>query len=211
MVWLGLFWLDAVLAALSALVALWVSARLLAARRGGVAIDRLAEVAHLLMGLGMAAMFAPAADPLPRLAWVLVFGVYGAWLVAAVLRADERGPVASDRAGRAHAVVSTAAMVYMFAAMGGGGQPDAVVASAESVVLAHDHAAGGVDLVPVTAALGVYFVLHAGWSALRGATGAGCAPGAAGAHPILFGARAVACCHAVMGLAMGYMFFLMLV
>lgn len=72
-----------------------------ASGRGGEA------VAHGVMGLGMAAMFVPAADPLPRPVWVGVFAVLAAWAAVAAVR--ER----SLSGHGAHHLVGAAAMLFM--------------------------------------------------------------------------------------------------
>jgi hypothetical protein len=88
------------------------------------------EAAHAAMALGMAAMFWPAADPLPTAAWSVFFGLVAAWFTSVALR---RGPAADD-AG--HHVLCALAMLYMFSVEGaaaGGGEhaphvaPDAQV------------------------------------------------------------------------------------
>src|SRR5687768_10954640 len=43
--------------------------------------------AHAAMGIGMAAMFVPAADPLPGPVWIAVFSAFAAWFGVAGLRA----------------------------------------------------------------------------------------------------------------------------
>ncbi|HVL85798.1 MAG TPA: DUF5134 domain-containing protein, partial [Pseudonocardia sp.] len=65
------------------------------------------ELAHGTMCAGMAAMFLPAADPLPRPVWFGAFVAIGAWFTAVALR---RGPRVRE-AG--HHVVCAGAMVFM--------------------------------------------------------------------------------------------------
>ncbi|MGD9529007.1 DUF5134 domain-containing protein [Pseudonocardia sp.] len=74
----------------------------------GTASGRLGEaVAHGVMGLGMAAMFVPAADPLPRWVWLGAFGALAVWAAAAAAR--ER-----SLAGHGvHHLVGAAAMLFM--------------------------------------------------------------------------------------------------
>lgn len=73
-----------------------------------LASGQLAEsAAHAVMGLGMAAMFVPAADPIPRPVWLAVFVALGAWAAVAAVR--ERSLVGP--AG--HHLVGAAAMVFM--------------------------------------------------------------------------------------------------
>ncbi len=69
--------------------------------------DRADETAHALMGAGMAAMFSPGVDPVPRAVWVVAFAGVGLWFGAVALREGRW-------AGRAvHHVVGGAAMLLM--------------------------------------------------------------------------------------------------
>src|SRR4051812_31149892 len=61
----GLVLLDALFAVLFGVVALYFLARLILGRGGPGDANRAGDTAHLLMAAGMAAMFVPAADPLP--------------------------------------------------------------------------------------------------------------------------------------------------
>lgn len=78
--------------------------------------------ANAVMGLGMAAMFVPAADPLPRPVWVAAFLVVAAWSAAACFRARS---LAGD-AG--HHTIGAVAMLVMLSehAHGAVGAPGAV-------------------------------------------------------------------------------------
>lgn len=74
----------------------------------GTASGRVGEaVAHGVMGLGMAAMFVPALDPLPQWAWIVVFGALAVWAAAATLR--DRGLAGHGL----HHLVGAAAMLFM--------------------------------------------------------------------------------------------------
>ncbi|GAA1325449.1 hypothetical protein GCM10009610_58530 [Pseudonocardia xinjiangensis] len=92
-----------------------------------------ASGAHAAMGLGMAAMFLPSADPFPQPLWVAVFLVSGAWFGAAALR----GGSLLDEAGQ-H-VVGAAAMLFMLLGGHGHGAPTATGAVAPE----HAHHGGG--------------------------------------------------------------------
>lgn len=70
--------------------------------------------AHAVMGIGMAAMFVPAADPLPRPLWIGAFLVVFAWFGSATIRAGSLG----GEAGR-H-TVGAAAMLFMLFVHGPG-------------------------------------------------------------------------------------------
>lgn len=77
-----------------------------------------ADVAHALMGIAMAGMFAPSLATLPNAAWGVIFGVATAWFAGrAWLEARAHG-VRGVLAGRCmlHLVHSTA-MLYMFLAL----------------------------------------------------------------------------------------------
>jgi hypothetical protein len=56
----GLPWVDSLFAVASALVALYSASRLALARRAGDAAGVSAELTHVLMAAGMAAMFVPS-------------------------------------------------------------------------------------------------------------------------------------------------------
>jgi hypothetical protein len=209
---IGAEWVDGLFAALLALVALYNAVRLLASRRGPDGAhepDRMGHGGHLLMALGMVAMFVPPVDPLPPLVWVGIFVVFGAWIGAVVLRAGAAGTYPPERGHQIHLVISMVAMVYMFAAMTTpASEPVAAVALAASGGLAHEHAAGGANLAAVNIVLALYFLLHALWSGTRlvrparldtvGTAGAGSVGIAVGRLPDG--------CHLVMGSGMSYMF-----
>jgi hypothetical protein len=198
-------WVDGLFAAASGLVALYSASRLVLARRNGVSAD----LTHLLMAAGMVAMFVPAVDPFPPAVWIGLFAVNGAWLIAALPRAPgTNGVLAKGERHRLHPVISAAAMVYMFAAMGTPAPAATALAlpATGGAVLAHDHGAGGggVNLAPLTMALAIYFLVHAVWSAglmtrVSAVTGEGAVTTAP--RPWLTGAS-----HVVMGLGMSYMF-----
>ncbi|MGI5132733.1 DUF5134 domain-containing protein [Pseudonocardia sp. CA-107938] len=64
-------------------------------------------LAHAVMGLGMAAMFVPAADPLPRPVWVAVFLAVAVWFAGIGLRDGTLLGAAG------HHAVGGLAMIYM--------------------------------------------------------------------------------------------------
>jgi hypothetical protein len=92
------------LAVVCAAVGLFHLARLVGRRR-----EVVSELAHAVMGLGMAAMFTPALDPVPDPVWAAAFGLGLAWFLAAALRS---GTIGGD-AG--HHVVGSGAMLFMLA------------------------------------------------------------------------------------------------
>ncbi len=99
---LGVAWIDGLLG----LVCLLAGAYHIALLLGGRASPATA-VAHAAMGIGMAAMFVPAVDPLPRPVWIAVFVAAAAWFGVAALRA---GSLLGE-AG--HHAVGAVAMLYM--------------------------------------------------------------------------------------------------
>lgn len=218
---IGAEWVDGLFAALLGLVALHSAVRLLSRRTGPDGADgadepdRVGHGAHLVMALGMAAMFVPSADPLPPLVWVGIFVLFGAWLGAVVLRAGAAGAYQPDRRHQIHLVISMVAMVYMFAAMGPSATEPVVavaVAAPGPGGLAHEHGAGGANLDAVNIVLALYFLLHALWSGMRlvrPATVATVATAGAGTVGIAAG-RLSDTCHLVMGSGMSYMFATML-
>ncbi len=145
---LGVTWLDLPLAVACLLVAAF-HGWLLATRREPV----LSSAAHLVMGLGMAAMFLPALDPLPRPVWVGLFAVSGAWFGAAALRSGSVFGTAG------HHVVGAAAMLFMLL----GGHDHAAMAAGPVDPEHAQHAAAGAGapglLVTVLA------LVFAGWYA----------------------------------------------
>lgn len=102
-----------------------------AARRASVT----ASAPHALMGLGMAAMFVPPADPLPQLVWVAAFALVAAWFGAEALRAG------SLLGAAGHHVVGAAAMLFML--LGGHDHGSAPAGGAVDPEHAHHAAAGG--------------------------------------------------------------------
>jgi hypothetical protein len=195
----GLEWVDGMFAVLLAVVSMLSAARLVVAWRGGDRTGVVADGAHLLMGIGMVAMFLPWADPVPRLVWIVVFVAAGAWFTAYLLRGTGPG----RRAHHAHMLIATVAMVYMFAVAVPTPQPDPVVAlpATGSVVLAHDHS-GGANLAAAALLLAGYFIGQALWSARRTVR---VDPTRSSGWSALAFARLAESGHVVMGLAMSYM------
>ncbi len=113
-------WILDTFAALMLVVAAVSAARLVVARpwqRGSVLLDT--DVAHLLMGIAMAGMLTASLTTLSNTAWVLIFAVLTAWFAVRVA-VDARANGARALAGGhcAPHLVHSAAMVYMFAAIG---------------------------------------------------------------------------------------------
>ncbi|OLT05755.1 hypothetical protein BJF90_01945 [Pseudonocardia sp. CNS-004] len=99
--------------------------------------------AHAVMGIGMAAMFVPAADPVPRPVWVAVFLAVAVWFASACVRARSLLGDAGNH------VVGAVAMLYMLLgpAHHHGGPGSAVPALPLSLVALAFAAWFGIDLV----------------------------------------------------------------
>jgi hypothetical protein len=178
------------------------------------------ELSHLGMALGMAAMFSPIGDPLPRLMWLLVFGMLAAWFASRTLREGLRPDDTAQH------LVANLAMLFMVLAMGG----HTVTVGTAGAHAGHEgHAAGGADgsgLIegPVGTVLSVllagYFAVHAVRALRRLVTASrpdvlpgAPAAGGAGAVTAVRGraqSRVEAATHVVMSLSMTVMFGLML-
>jgi len=78
---------------------------------------RSAAAAHVLMGLGMAAMFSPWGDPVPPLLGACVFAALALGFGGRLLRGAPAGS-----GGAAHLVVAPAAMAAMYLSHASGGQ-----------------------------------------------------------------------------------------
>jgi hypothetical protein len=139
-------WLSGGLAVACLVVCLLHLVRLAVRRR-----DAAVELSHAAMGLGMAAMFSPLGDPLPRPFWTAVFVLCAAWFTAAVLRS---GSLAGEGP---HHVVGSGAMLFMLAA------GHAAPADGASAHAGHGGgAAGPLGLASVAAlVLAAYFAWHA--------------------------------------------------
>jgi hypothetical protein len=180
------------------------------------------ELSHLGMALGMAAMFSPRGDPVPRLVWSIVFGMAAAWFATCLLHAS----TSADDAARHH-LVANLAMLFMVASdhrqHGAGGAAGGSVSAGHE---GHTTVAGGGWLegplgAVLTVVLAGYFAVHTVRS-LRVLFSAAMqvhrAPQAAvdGLGPVAVAvvrsgtAQVQAACHVVMGIAMVVMFGLML-
>lgn len=162
---------------------------------------RSGEAAHAVMGLGMAAMFAPAADPVPGAAWAVVFAVVGLWFGAVAVREGDWAGAA------AHHAVGAAAMLLMLSS----GHDHTAAEGEPAGHAAHGGSVAGFGWTSVASVLlAGYFVWHL-WRVLdgrRAATGdspsvpgAGAAPaGPVGVvvRPRLLRVEAVTAAHVVM-------------
>lgn len=125
------------------------------------------ELCHAAMAVGMAAMFSPLGDPLPRPVWTVVFALGLVWFGAGAVR----GRTLAGDAG--HHAVGCAAMLLMLAAGHG----------------AHGRGAAGALGVASVAALALtgYFAWHTLRCAdrcRRADLGPGAAPATLRTHPL---------------------------
>lgn len=191
-------WFSVVLAGACVAAGLFHLARTFLLRGGGA----FGEVSQATMCLGMAAMFVPVADPLPRTAWLVTLLVIGAWFTACALRS------ATGAGEPGHHAVCALAMIFMLFTHGAAtaGAPDGGHAHHGGAVAA---GAGPSTLLLTGASLllAAYFVAHT----IRDFTGGpGAAPVATGSGAVAVRIRRrtgamVPAAHAVMGGAMTVM------
>jgi hypothetical protein len=186
-------------------VAGYCVARLAAAHRapaGYPGRHRAVDVAHVLMGVGMAVMASPVGGPLPPAAWQTVFLLVAAWFAGSWWRQRRAGSPTGDELGwhgtGLHHVVAALAMLYMLAAMPHAGH--------DSIWLA-GHLEPGLALPAVGWALVAYF----GGSAVLLVARTNWRPAPRPATPtILRAPRVTATCQATMALGNGYLLLAML-
>jgi hypothetical protein len=159
---------------------------------------RAIDLAHVLMGVGMAAMASPVGGPLPAAGWQAIFLLIGVWFAGAWWRERRTGP--AERFGATlHHAVGALAMLYMLAAMPHAGH--------HATPWLPGHLGPGAALPAVGWTLVVYFlaatvvlVVRTSWRA---------APRSA-APSILCTPRLSATCQATMALGSGYLLVAML-
>lgn len=105
-------------------VAGYCVARLAAAHRapdGYSGRHRAVDVAHVLMGVGMAAMASPVGGPLPMAGWQTVFLLICIWFIGSWWHERRAGPPAAEGVAwhgtGLHHAVAALAMLYMLTAM----------------------------------------------------------------------------------------------
>ncbi|GAB3571926.1 hypothetical protein GCM10027445_28060 [Amycolatopsis endophytica] len=171
--WLG--WSLAALFVVLAVYSLWLALTSGTRCADGVTGDRSSGLAHAVMSVGMAVMFAPWGSAVPALVWNTVFVAMAAWFAAALFRAAPGEP--RWRSAATHHVLGAVAMLAMVSAMSG-----APAAGGDHAGHAGHSAASGGFLLPVLlTGLVVYFAADfglSGWRAVRGGPG-GRASGAA--------------------------------
>ncbi|MGQ0573295.1 MAG: DUF5134 domain-containing protein [Pseudonocardia sp.] len=194
---LGVAWLDLLLGGTCLLIGV-VYVALLVTRRA----PALGAAAHAVMGFGMAAMFLPTLDVLPRPAWVVAFVLVVAWFGAEALRAG------SFTGGAGHHVVGASAMLFMLLA----GHQHGTPVAAGTAGGGHAHhgaaaAAGGTGLLVTAAALALaaWFVADVVRELTRGGAPVTVGGGALAAAPVTAGRGVAGTAQLVMGVAMAVM------
>jgi len=108
-------WLRWLLTGAFLAVSAYCVVRLVAANAGYPGCARAVDLAHVLMGIGMAVMVSPIGGPLPHAGWETVFLLLVAWFVGAWVLA--RGTPVPDWHGSAlHHALGAVAMLYMLVA-----------------------------------------------------------------------------------------------
>jgi hypothetical protein len=146
---LGMAWIDVLLGLLCLLAGMYPVALLIRGRA-----ELAPAVAHAAMGMGMAAMFVPAADPLPAIGWTAVFLAVAAWFAVAGLRAG----TLFGEAG--HHAVGAVAMIYMLQGhvLGAVGAVASGAAASGLVEPEHAHHGGGAAPSLLMTAIALAFV-----------------------------------------------------
>lgn len=170
------------------------------------------DLAHIVMGVGMAAMFSPLGDHVPRLVWVVPFALTAGWFAVRMLRDWPRLRHAGsrERAWHWHHLVDPLAMVYMAAVM-----PTGSTAMAGMADMAASSAAANPLTTTVDLGFLGYFALFVVWSAgavVRVPARAQLVPAGAGGAlgSVLLSPRAGVSCQTLIGIGMAYAFVVML-
>lgn len=171
----GAPWLDGPAVVIFAAVAVVSLARLAVAPHESGHGGRAGAVAHSTMATGMAAMALPAADPVPRWGWLVVFASVACWFAGQLLHlGPASGPAGLAMGRRAWrrragpAAHQLAGSVLMLAAIVvGHGGPVAPHPHAATVPAHHAHgllgAGGPLVPAPLTWLLCAGFLLIAAW------------------------------------------------
>ena len=191
----GPSWLRWVLAAGFLAVAGYCVVRLVAAHRvpGHYrGCHRALDVAHLVMGLGMAVMCSPIGGPVPAVGWQTAFLLIAAWFLGTSWQ-HRRSPTESIgwHGGALHHAAAATAMLYMLTAMPDGHHMSVAWMSA---------------MPPPTGLLGwlfaAYFACYAVLLISRMRTAAAVDPPV---PAILLAPRITAACQLIMTLGTGYL------
>ncbi|MQA10117.1 MAG: DUF5134 domain-containing protein [Pseudonocardiaceae bacterium] len=167
-----------------------------AAPRDHCAQDRACDALHVLMSVGMAAMFSPVGGPIPRAGWEAVFCLAVGWSLVATVREREW----RRRLAWARHTAAGVAMVYMLVAAA------LPMSGTDAGHTAGGH--GGAPALPVLSwLLAGYFAGYALWSMLAVAGARPAAPALAVPAPAvpMLAPRMVSLCELVMAGGMAYM------
>lgn len=164
--------------------------------RGG---ERAADASRVVMSLGMVAMLAPWFDPLPRLAWQVLFAGAAACVAGRLIR-RRIAPLAPPAHSRheAHLVIGGIAMVYMLSAMPAGHSMPAALGMPDA----------GLALPTLAWVFVGYFLVFVVWLGTRLAVALPVSP----QRPVLSvgSPHLLGCTEVVMGIGMSYMLLAML-
>jgi uncharacterized protein DUF5134 len=202
-------WLSWPLAAVMLAVAAYCAARLTAARTRHRETEYDADSTHVLMGVAMAGMLAPALGFLPAAAWAAVFAAAAAWFGGQALlawRGRGSGP-GRCRHPLPHAT-ECLAMVYMLTAA-----PAQRPGSANGAAMPAMGATGGPGAArfPELAVIfAVFLVGYVAWLGDRIPAARSCARQAGGGRWPALAPRAAAWYKLIMGITMGYLLITML-
>ena len=114
-------WILGIFATVMILVAEASAGQLVVARawtrRGGAGAD--IALSHLLMGIALAGILVPSLSILPNAVWEVAFAAMTAWFAWCLCRESRgRGMAAVARGDHASPLANSAAMLYLFAALG---------------------------------------------------------------------------------------------
>jgi uncharacterized protein DUF5134 len=193
-------WLSGTLAAVMLAVAAYCTARLMTARSRHRETEYDADSTHVLMGVAMAGMLAPALGFLPAGAWGAVFAAAAAWFGWQVLRARRgrgTGP-GRCRYPLPHAA-ECLAMVYMLMAV-----PAQGPGTAGGAAMPGTGGPGAARFPELAVIFAVFLFGYVAWLGDRIPAARSRAGQPAGGRPVL-APRAAACYKLIMGITMGYM------
>jgi hypothetical protein len=151
------------------------------------------DIGHIVKSVSMIAMVLSWARVLPTVVWVAMFAGQATFFGVLLLR---RGRVHQDGWDSTYHVLANLGMVYMVLAMG------------DSTGMAGMAGMSGMAWAPLGVAFGMYFLVYAGWSLLRGtwlAPAAAGVPGWSGLPSVLSRPLAVHGCRALAGAGMAYL------
>ncbi len=142
------------------------------------------DVGQVIMGVSMITMVLSWTDVLPKPLWVLVFAVQAIGFGSLLLRGHAGS--GNENWDYTNHVMASVAMVYMVVAMTGPAMP-------------------GMATSPLAGAFGCYFLIYAGWSALRATRGVTVVAGGSGLPAVLRQPVLVEGCRALMGGGMAFL------